>query len=156
MMLIALLKALHVLAVVLWVGGMAFAHFFLRPSLGLLAPEQRVRLMHAVLGRFFAAVLWANALILASGLWMIGRVARQVVSTGGSFIWPLDWVVMTGAGLLMIAIFGHIRFVLYRRLDRAVQGSDIVAGAVALADIRRWVAVNLALGVALVAGVLIY
>ena len=68
-MVYALLKALHVLAVVLWVGGMAFAHFFLRPALATLEPPQRLRLMHAVLGRFFAAVLWAVGLLLASGLW---------------------------------------------------------------------------------------
>ena len=42
-MVYALLKALHVLAVVLWVGGMAFAHFFLRPALATLEPPQRLR-----------------------------------------------------------------------------------------------------------------
>ena len=51
-MLMALLKAAHVLAVVVWVGGMAFAHFFLRPSLVLLEPPSRVKLMHAVLFAF--------------------------------------------------------------------------------------------------------
>ncbi|EFK95682.1 membrane protein [sediment metagenome] len=48
-MVYALLKALHVLAVVLWVGGMAFAHFFLRPALATLEPPHRLRLMHVVL-----------------------------------------------------------------------------------------------------------
>ena len=43
-MVYALLKAVHVLAVVLWVGGMAFAHFFLRPALATLAVEQAARL----------------------------------------------------------------------------------------------------------------
>lgn len=155
-MMLMLLKAVHVLAVVLWIGGMAFAHFFLRPSLLVLEPPQRVKLMHAVLGRFFGAVLWAAALILASGLWIIGRVAKQAVQSGGSFSMPLDWTVMTVVGVLMIAIFGHIRFVLYRRLDRAVQAGDLAAGGVALAAIRQWVGVNLALGVALIAGVLLY
>ena len=155
-MLLAVLKAVHVLAVVLWVGGMAFAHFFLRPSLAVLEPAQRVKLMHAVLGRFFAAVLWAAGLVLASGLWIIGRVAKQAVQSGGSFSMPLDWSVMSVVGLLMIAIFGHIRFVLYKRLDRAVQAGDMAAGGAALASIRQWVGVNLALGLALVAGVLIY
>ncbi|MDO9092981.1 MAG: CopD family protein [Rubrivivax sp.] len=155
-MMLMLLKAVHVLAVVLWIGGMAFAHFFLRPSLLVLEPPQRVKLMHAVLGRFFGAVLWAAALILASGLWIIGRVAKQAVQSGGSFSMPLDWTVMTVVGVLMIAIFGHIRFVLYRRLDRAVQAGDMPAGGVALAAIRQWVGVNLALGVALIAGVLLY
>ena len=155
-MILALLKAVHVLAVVVWVGGMAFAHFFLRPSLAVLEPAQRVRLMHAVLGRFFAAVLWAVGLVLASGLWLIGRVARMTVQSGAHFSWPLDWVVMTVVGVLMIGIFGHIRFVLYRRLDRAVGAGDMPAGGVALAAIRQWVGVNLALGLALIAGVLIY
>lgn len=156
MMILALLKAVHVLAVVVWVGGMAFAHFFLRPSLAVLEPAQRVRLMHAVLGRFFAAVLVAVGLVLASGLWLIGRVARMTVQSGAHFTWPLDWVVMTVVGVLMIGIFGHIRFVLYKRLDRAVAAGDMPAGGVALAAIRQWVGVNLALGLALIAGVLIY
>lgn len=145
-MVYALLKAVHVLAVVLWVGGMAFTHFFLRPALVTLEPPQRLRLMHAVLGRFFAAVLVSVGLVLASGLWMIGRVARQVVQGGGSFAWPLDWVLMTALGLLMMAIFGHIRFVLYRRFAAAVTRQDWPAGAATLAQIRRWVGVNLALG----------
>lgn len=156
MMLMSTLKAVHVLAVLVWVGGMAFAHFFLRPSLAVLEPPQRVRLMHAVLGRFFGAVLVAIVLILGSGVWIIGRVAKLTVQSGASFSMPLDWTVMTGVGLLMVAIFGHIRFVLFKRLDRAVQTSDWPAGGVALAAIRQWVAVNLALGLALVALVLIY
>ena len=155
-MLLAVFKALHVLAVVLWVGGMAFAHFFLRPSLALLEPPQRVRLMHAVLGRFFKAVLWAAGLILFSGLWMIGGAAHIAARAGSTLQWPLDWVLMTAVGLLMIAIFGHIRFVLWKRMDRAVQAGDIPAGGAALAAIRQWVAVNLALGLALIAVVLVY
>lgn len=150
-MLYLLLKAVHVLCVLLWVGGMAFAHFFLRPALATLeAPPQRLKLMHAVLQRFFAAVLVATGLIVASGLWMIGRVARQVVQAGASFTWPLDWTVMTIFGLLMVAIFGHIRFVLFRRMGTAVAAADWPAAGAALASIRQWVSVNLALGVALV------
>lgn len=155
-MLLSVFKALHVLAVVVWVGGMAFAHFFLRPSLAVLEPPQRVRLMHAVLGRFFKAVLWAAGLILFSGLWIIGGNAHMAAGTGGRFQWPLDWVVMTAVGLLMIAIFGHIRFVLFKRLDRAVRVGDIPAGGAALGAIRQWVGLNLALGLALIAFVLAY
>ena len=57
---LSLLKAVHVLAVLVWVGGMVFAHFFLRPALVLLEPPQRLRLMHEVLRRFFAIVLVAG------------------------------------------------------------------------------------------------
>ena len=53
MVLDALLKTLHVLAVVLWVGGMVFAHFYLRPSLTEFDPPTRLALMCSVLKRFF-------------------------------------------------------------------------------------------------------
>lgn len=151
-MIYAILKLLHLLAVVLWVGGMAFAHFFLRPSLAVLpTPDLRLRLVHAVMGRFFAAVLVAALLVLVSGLWMIGRVARETVQSGAAFNMPLHWTLMAALGLLMVAIFGHIRFALYRRLNRAVQAADWAAGSLALAAIRRWVFINLCIGVVVIA-----
>jgi uncharacterized membrane protein len=155
-MLYALLKALHVLAVVVWIGGMAFAHFFLRPSLEMLDPPQRLKLMHAVLGRFFRVVGPLVLIVLGSGVWMIGRMARMAVQSGGSFAMPWDWSLMTGIGLLMAAIFGHIRFVLWKRLDRAVLAQDLPAGASALAALRRWVGLNLALGLGLVLVVILF
>ena len=146
-MIYAILKTLHVLSIVVWVGGMAFAHFFLRPAVAPLDPPVRVRLMHDVLGRFFKAVLAASLLTLASGVWMLGRVAKQVVQSGGSFEMPLAWTLMTVLGVAMVAIFMHIRFALYKRLNAAVAASDWSAGGNALAQIRRWVSVNLGLGV---------
>jgi len=150
MTLYALLKTLHVLAIVLWVGGMVFAHFFLRPALAQLEPPQRLRLMHEVLRRFFAAVGVAALLTLATGLWMIGRVAKQAVQSGGSFAMPLDWTLMAALGVLMVAIFGHIRFVLFKRFAVAVTALDWAAGGAALAKLRTWVAVNLALGLTVI------
>ncbi len=148
----SLLKLVHVLAVVLWVGGMLFAHFCLRPSLGVLPnPEQRLRLVHAVLGRFFQAVLVAAPLVLLSGLWMIGRVAKAAVQSGGVFQMPLHWTLMATLGIVMIAIFGHIRFALYKRLSRAIAAGDWAAGAAAQAKVRAWVFVNLLIGVAVIA-----
>ena len=75
------LQLVHVVSIIVWVGGMVFAHFFLRPAAQALEPPQRVRLMHDVLQRFLAAVGVAVVLVLGSGLWMIGRAARQVVQT---------------------------------------------------------------------------
>ncbi len=51
---------------------------------------------------------------------MLGRVAKQVVQSGGSFEMPLAWTIMAVLGVAMVAIFMHIRFVLYKRLGRAV------------------------------------
>ena len=145
-MLYAALKTAHVLAIIVWIGGMVFAHFFLRPAVAQLEAPARLRLMHDVLGRFFRAVLVASLLTLASGVWMLGRVAKQVVQSGGSFEMPLAWTVMAVLGIAMVAIFMHIRFALYKRLSRAVAASDWGAGGAALAQIRTWVSVNLALG----------
>jgi uncharacterized membrane protein len=148
-MLYTALKTLHVLAIVVWIGGMVFAHFFLRPAVAQLEPPVRLRLMHDVLGRFFQAVLGASLLALGTGVWMIGRVAKQVVQGGGSFQMPLYWTLMAALGVLMVAIFMHIRFALYKRLSRAVAASDWPAGGAAMAQIRVWVSVNLAIGVAI-------
>jgi len=103
--------------------------------------------MQDVLGRFFQAVLVASLLTLGSGVWMLGRVARQVVQSGGSFEMPLAWTVMTALGVAMVAIFMHIRFALYKRFVRAVAASDWDAGGAALVQIRTWVSINLGLGV---------
>jgi len=100
-----------------------------------------------VLGRFFQAVFVASLLTLASGVWMLGRVAKQVVQSGGSFEMPLAWTVMAILGVVMVAIFMHIRFVLFKRLGQAVAASEWTEGGVAMAQIRRWVLFNLGTGV---------
>lgn len=141
------LKTLHVLSIIVWIGGMVFAHFFLRPAVALLEAPVRLRLMHDVLGRFFQAVLVASLLTVVSGVWMLGRVAKQVVQSGGSFEMPLAWTIMAMLGVVMVAIFLHIRFALFKRLGQAVAMSDWPGGGAAMAQIRTWVSINLGLGV---------
>jgi uncharacterized membrane protein len=145
------LKLLHVLATIVWIGGMVFSHFFLRPAVMSLDVPERVRLMHEVLRRFFNAVSVAVLVTLVTGLWMIGRVAKQLVQSGAGFSMPLSWSLMAGLGILMMLIFAHIRFALFKRLSLALQTMDWDAGSVALASIRTWVAVNLGLGLLIVA-----
>ena len=149
-MLYASLKLVHVLAIVVWVGGMAFAHLCLRPSVAMLEPPVRIALVHAVMGRFFNLVLAAAGLSLLTGVWMIGRVAKQVVQSGGAFTMPLPWTVMAVLGVVMVGIFGHIRFALFKRLSRAVEARDWPAGGAALASVRSWVLINLVLGLTVV------
>ena len=146
-MIYAALKLAHLLGIIVWIGGMVFAHFFLRPATLKLEAPQRVRLMHDVLSRFFQAVLLAAVVVLASGLWMIGRVAKESVQAGLGFNMPLNWTIMATLGIVMIAIFGHIRFALFKRLKRAVAARDWLAGGAALASIRTWVGINLFIGV---------
>lgn len=149
-MLYAALKTLHLLAIIVWIGGMVFTLFFLRPALPQLEPPARLKLMAEVLRRFFAAVLAAAVIVLASGLWMIGRTARMLVQSGQGFQMPIDWWLMTVLGVLMVAVFGHIRFVLFPRMGRAVTGGEWPAAGAALNTIRQWVTVNLAIGVVII------
>lgn len=156
-MLYSVLKLSHVLALIVWLGGMVFAHFFLRPvAQTLLPPPERQRVMHGVLGRFFQAMLILATWAVFSGTWMIGRVAKDTVQSGGQFQMPIAWMVMAGLGVLMWAVFGGIRFVLYKRLTQAVNGGDWVAGATALADIKHAVVLNLCLSVFVLVAVYLF
>lgn len=139
----ALLKTIHLLAIIVWIGGMSFVHFFLRPALAPFEPSVRLKLMHDVLGRFFAAVTVASLLAVGSG------VAMLMALPAGMRI-PTAWALMGVLGVIMLMIYLHVRVALYARLSRAVMAADWPAGALALGAIRRWVATNLAIGVAIV------
>lgn len=143
----AALKSVHLLALVAWVGGMVFTLACLRPALAHLDGPLRLALMTDVLRRFLAVVGIAIALMLVSGSWMLWNAVRVSTAAGLPFNTPLDWLAMITLGLAMIAIFGHIRFNLFRLLQRAVQAKDGPAGAAALGRIRSWMTVNLVIGV---------
>jgi uncharacterized membrane protein len=150
-MIYAFLKTLHVLSIVAWVGGMFFVLACLRPALVALAPPQRLALMVTVMERFFVVVLFAVAIVLASGIAMLWI---DMVQAPG-FRMPKAWSAMAGLGIVMMLIFGHLRFALLPRLQAAVAASDSVAASAALAAIRVRVVINLALGVLIVAVMLI-
>src|SRR5215217_2895275 len=106
----ALLKSIHLLGVIAWVGGMFFALACLRPAAAALEPPLRVALMRDALGRFLNIVLVASGLVLVSGVWMIATASRVSVKAGIGFAMPLDWHVMVTLGVVMIAVFAYIRF----------------------------------------------
>ena len=54
----AFASVLHVLAAIVWVGGMFFAYMVLRPSLGILEPPQRPRLWNTVFPAFSPGCGW--------------------------------------------------------------------------------------------------
>lgn len=149
-MLYTALKTVHVLSILVWVGGMVFAHFFLRPAVAELEPPLRLRLMHGVLRRFFAVVTVLALLALFSGSWMMGTTAKLAAQGGTPFAMPLDWQVMSVVGTVMVLVFGHIRFALFRRFQRAVGATDWPAAGAALQKLRAWVTVNMVLGLFLV------
>jgi uncharacterized membrane protein len=136
---VALLIALHVLAVVVWVGGMFFAYLVLRPSAGALQSEARLALWHRVLGRFFPFVWMSVIVLLASGYGMI--VGYFAFASAGLYI-----NLMQGLGIVMIMLFLHLYFAPWRRFNTSVERSDFVEAAKQLGQIRRIVGINLVLG----------
>jgi uncharacterized membrane protein len=150
-MMYAAMKTLHVLSIVIWVGGMLFAHAFLRPAAAKLPDEDRLRLMHDVLGRFFKVVTVVSVVALFTGYWMMGHVAKTIVQAGGSFNAPIDWTVMAIVGTLMVLIYGHIRFALYGKMNKAMVANDMAQAGIYLTKTRQWVLVNLVLGLGLIA-----
>ena len=140
-MLQALLLLLHLMSAAFWVGGMAAMHFAVRPSaIAVLEPPLRLPLMAQALSRFFAGVSVAIVVLLASGLgrvWLAGGFAR------------VHWSVhaMLTIGLVMMAVFLHVRLAPYPRLVRAVAAREWPVGGAQLDLIRRLVVLNLALGV---------
>lgn len=145
-MLYAFLKAFHLLGVVVWIGGMAFTLFCLRPAARVLEPPARVTLMHAAMKRFITVVSIAIAVIFVCGAAMVGIAWSAAARTGLAFNMPLDWYAMIAIFFVMLAVFIHIRNVLFRRLDEAVTAARWPDGAAALAAIRWEVSINLVLG----------
>jgi uncharacterized membrane protein len=146
-MLYAALKASHLLAVVAWVGGMFFVLVCLRPASLVLPAPERVRLLHAALGRFLAVVAWSAAVALATGAAMTALAWQAAVRAGLAFNVPLDWLVMSGAFVGMALVFLHVRLALFPRVGAAMAQGLWQPAAVALGRIRAEVLVNLVLGV---------
>lgn len=136
---------LHLIGVIIWVGGMFFAHQILRPvAAEQLQPPQRLPLWAGLFRRFFPWVWACIAAIFASGLYMLSLM-------GGMAGAPWYVHAMLGMGALMAAIFCYVYFVAFAVLRRRVEADDWKGGGEALALIRRLVGINLTLGLATVA-----
>ena len=130
---------LHVLSVVVWVGGMFFAYMALRPvAASVLEPPQRLTLWAGVFSKFFPWVWGSVVLILGSGLHMLMKL-------GGAEA-PHYALAMLALGVAMMLIFAHVFFAPYKKLKRAVGEQDWKAGGAALAQIRKLIGINLSLG----------
>jgi uncharacterized membrane protein len=138
-----LLILVHLLGAIAWIGGMFFAYFCLRPAaVEVLDGPQRLSLWSATLRRFLRYMAIAITLILATGLAMLLQ--------SGFASAPIGWHVMLALGLVMTAVFVYVHAALYPRLRTEVAAQAWPAAGRVLNDIRRLVAVNLALGVCVV------
>ena len=137
---ITIALALHLLATLIWVGGMFFAIMVLRLAAGELDPPIRVPLWGRVFQKFFPWVWMAVIILPLSGYWMIFSV------WGGFAGLPLHVHIMQAFGLVMILIYLHLWFAPYRRFRIALSNSNIPAAGGNLNQIRILVTVNLIIG----------
>lgn len=140
-------QLIHLIAGILWMGGMAFMLLALRPAaLAQMEPQPRARLMGEVWRRFFAIVLLAIVALFVTGGSLYGsafRAAREATGVGSV---PLGWNVMLGMGVLMMLIFGHIYFAGFKKFQRAVAAGEWPLAAKAAAQIHTLVVANFVLG----------
>jgi uncharacterized membrane protein len=137
--------ALHVLGAVVWVGGMFVIYVCLRPALGALEPPQRLRLMRGTFRIFLPCVWVAILLLLVTGYWM-------VFSIFGGFAGARAHIhVMQLIGWVMIALFVWLFHGPWLAFKRAVDAEDWPAAGARLNRIRQIIAVNLPLGLIVVA-----
>ncbi|HEU5398480.1 MAG TPA: CopD family protein [Gammaproteobacteria bacterium] len=140
----ALALALHVLAAIVWVGGMFFAYLAVRPALGELDTKHRARIWAAIFRRFFPWVWACIAALLASGFYL------AIISFDSLSQAPIFVHVMMGLGIVMMALFAYVFLVPYQQLKTAVQTGSEPLAIHAMVRIRLLIATNLTLGIVVV------
>ena len=142
---LSFMKLIHLLSIVVWVGGMFFAYVVLRPSAAeVLQPPERLRLWDKVFSKFFNWVWFAIFLVLVSGFYMIYLI-------GGFANLPLFINLMLLMGLVMTMIYAYVFFKCYVPFNRHVVKQEWPAAGAVLGTIRKLVGLNLTIGLLTIA-----
>ena len=138
--------ALHALAAVIWVGGMFVIYVCLRPALGALeTPPDRVRIAAATFGKFFPWVWMSIVVLFATGYLMVFTTFGGFAQTG------MHVHIMQLLAWVMVALFAVLYWGAWKDLRAAVSAEDWPQGAKNIGRIRKIIAVNLPLGLIVVA-----
>ncbi|MDP3979195.1 MAG: CopD family protein [Pseudomonas sp.] len=141
----AVTYALHLLAALVWVGGMFFAWMILRPAaVSALEAPARLKLWLEVFQRFFYWV-WAAVIVLP-----ITGVGLLNLRFSGFETAPRYVHIMIGLYIAMLALFLRVQALQLPELRRAVAAEDWPSGGAVLGRIRRLVGINLILGLVLI------
>jgi uncharacterized membrane protein len=140
-MAMTLLLAVHIVAAVIWVGGMFFAYVVLRPSIAGIEPApERPRLWRRVFERFFLFVTISVIALLVTGYGMLFHVFGGFAGAG------MYIHIMHLTGWVMALAYGHLRFAAWPKFRNSVDAEDFEEAGQRLGTIRRIVAFNLGLG----------
>ncbi|WP_122569585.1 CopD family protein [Pseudomonas viridiflava] len=136
---------LHLLAALVWVGGMFFAWMVLRPAIiAALEGPSRLKVWVQVFPRFF---VWVWAAVIVLPITGIGMIQLNFTSFETA---PRYVQIMMGLYVVMVALFLRIHSLQLPELQRAVEAEQWSEGVAALGRIRRLVGINLIIGLAVV------
>lgn len=110
----SLVLALHILCIVVWIGGAVYATTILRPSLSLLDNTQRNSVHLQTLGRFFKMLTHVIPTALITG-WLL------ILHEGGFAHVPWTTNAMQGLGVIMALLFVRILTGPYQKARRAIR-----------------------------------
>ncbi len=140
-------KLLHLIAGMVWMGGMTFMLFALRPAaVASMEAQPRAVLMGQVWQRFYVWVLVAVVVLFGTGTHLYTstfRAARLATGNGGV---PLGWNVMLVLGVTMMLVFGHIFFAGFKKYKRAIAAAEWALAAKAGGLIHKMTLLNFTLG----------
>ncbi len=147
-------QLLHLIAAIVWMGGMTCLLFALRPAaLALLEGPVRAKLMVGVWQRFFNLVAACIVVLFFSGMHLYTSGFRAVKAATGSGSVALGWNLMLVVGMAMFLIFGHIYFSGFKKYKTAVAAADFTLAAKAAGQIHTLVLTNFILGWVAIIGV---
>ena len=142
----ALAYSLHVLAALIWVGGMFFAWMVLRPAaVTALEGPARLKLWVEVFQRFFVWVWFAVVILPISGVGLL-QMRFNGFETAPRYV-----QIMMGLYIVMVALFIRIQSLQLPELRKAVEAQAWADGAAVMGRIRRLVGCNRIVGLVLVA-----
>ena len=134
----------HVLAAVIWLGGLFFVVTILGPCLASLEQPVKFSLAAQVLKRFFPWVWGCIVILLGTGFVLLSLL-------GGFGAAGISTFVMMALGIVMMAVFKFIFVAPYKHLLRGIEEQKWVVADYALGTIRKLAMTNLIIGIIIVA-----
>ncbi len=101
--LMVILRIVHILSGIFWVGGLIFVVFILLPRVRSLGPTVQGPVMGSVMGLAIPAFITAALLVIGSGTWMALKLRWGILDT--FFADPWGWAILVGFVLTVIGFF---------------------------------------------------
>lgn len=137
---IATLLSFHIVAAILWIGGLLFLLLVLRPALASLPGPAALGVMRRVLERFLRLVWICAAALVLTGY------AGVFLMFGGFASAGLHIRIMHATGMTMVVLFLLLWIGPWRQFRRHFDAGDLEAATKALRSIRQIATINLILG----------